>query len=89
MAVALKGLTRRLPLAWAEQSLRAAPQAPMVVALARTYCWQELVDSGKYASIAALTEALGVDRCYVRRNSPVLVPGLTAKCHHAEIWFRA
>lgn len=49
------------------QPLRAAPQEPLITALARSFHWQELIDSGRYTSIAALAEALGVDRCYVRR----------------------
>jgi hypothetical protein len=53
------------------QPLKAAPQEPLITALARAYCWQEMIDIGRYASIAALAEALaealGVDRCYVRR----------------------
>ncbi len=46
---------------------RAPAQEPLVTALARAFHWQELIDTGHYASIAALAEALGVDRCYVRR----------------------
>ena len=39
----------------------------MIKALARAFHWQELVDSGKYASISDLAEALGLDRSYVSR----------------------
>ena len=39
----------------------------MITALARAFHWQELVDSGKYASISDLAEALGLDRSYVSR----------------------
>ncbi len=49
------------------ESPRAPAQEPLVTALARAFYWQELIDSGRYSSIAALAEALGVDRCYVRR----------------------
>ncbi len=47
--------------------LPSMPQEPLITALARAFAWQELIDSGRYSSIAALAEALGVDRCYVRR----------------------
>ncbi len=47
--------------------LPSMPQEPLITALARALHWQELIDTGRYSSIAALAEALGVDRCYVRR----------------------
>ena len=42
-------------------------QEPLVTALARAFHWQELIDSGRYASVTELAEALGVDRSYVGR----------------------
>ncbi len=42
-------------------------QKPLVTALARAFHWQELIDSGRYASITELAEALDVDRSYVGR----------------------
>ena len=39
----------------------------MITALARAFHWQNLVDSGKYASISDLARALGLDRSYVSR----------------------
>ncbi len=42
-------------------------QEPLVTALARAFHWQELIDSGKYASVTELAEALDVDRSYVGR----------------------
>ena len=42
-------------------------QEPLLTALARAFHWQELIDSGKYASVTELAEALGVDRSYVGR----------------------
>lgn len=51
----------------AAETLPCKPQEPLIVALARAFHWQHLIDSGKYASIAALADALGVDRSYVRR----------------------
>ncbi len=47
--------------------LPSMPQEPLITALARAFHWQGLIDTGRYPSIAALAEALGVDRCYVRR----------------------
>lgn len=43
-------------------------QEPLVVALARAHVWQDLIDSGKYESIADLARALDVDRTYVSRT---------------------
>ena len=42
-------------------------QRPLVVALARAFRWQELLETGKVASIAALAKRLKVDRAYVSR----------------------
>ena len=42
-------------------------QRPLVVALARAFHWQELLETGKVASIAALAKRLKVDRAYVSR----------------------
>ena len=39
----------------------------MITALARAFHWQDLVDTGKYASISDLANALGLDRSYVSR----------------------
>ena len=39
----------------------------MITALARAFHWQELLDSGRYASVTGLAEAMGVDRSYVGR----------------------
>lgn len=40
---------------------------PLTVAVARAHRWQELLDSGKYPSISALTRDLKVDFGYVSR----------------------
>jgi hypothetical protein len=40
---------------------------PLTVAVARAHRWQELLDSGKYPSISALTHDLKVDFGYVSR----------------------
>ena len=39
----------------------------IVVALARARRWQELIESGEYASITELADDVGLDRCYLRR----------------------
>ncbi|MDP8225024.1 MAG: hypothetical protein P9L99_16815 [Candidatus Lernaella stagnicola] len=46
---------------------RSKTQRPLVVALARTSRWPELLETGKIASIAALAKRLRVDRAYVSR----------------------
>jgi len=47
----------------------AAPvNQPLVVALARAYHWQDLIESGRYSTISALALALDVDRSYVGRT---------------------
>ena len=40
---------------------------PLTVAVARAHRWQELLDSGRYPSISALTRELRVDFGYVSR----------------------
>ena len=42
-------------------------QEPLLTAVARSFHWQELLDSGRHASITELAEALGLDRSYVGR----------------------
>jgi hypothetical protein len=53
------------------QGLEAEPQLaaqePIVVALARAYCWQERLDTRRYSSITELAAALNIDRKYVAR----------------------
>ena len=46
---------------------RTAYQKPLVIALARAYCWQKLLDKGKFSSISELAKELKVDRSYVSR----------------------
>ena len=46
---------------------KSPPQEPLVTALARAFHWQELIDTGRYASMTELAEALDVDRSYVGR----------------------
>src|SRR6185436_19683270 len=56
----------------------AKAQEPLVVALARALAWQDLIETGRYGSIANLAKALGLDRCYVRRilNLAALAPNI-------------
>jgi hypothetical protein len=42
-------------------------QEPLVTALAWAFHWETLLDEGRYATIADLARALGVDRRYVGR----------------------
>ena len=57
-----------VPEGCASTALEKSPaQRPLVVALARAFRWQELLESGKVASIAALAKRLKVDRAYVSR----------------------
>ncbi|MCC6311611.1 MAG: hypothetical protein IT345_11960 [Trueperaceae bacterium] len=46
---------------------RSPAQEPLVVALARAFHWQDLIDGGRYSSITELARALDVDRSYVGR----------------------
>jgi len=43
------------------------PQRPLVVALARAFRWQELLDTGETGSIDELARKYDVDRSYVSR----------------------
>jgi hypothetical protein len=42
-------------------------QANSRTVLARAFHWQELLDTGRYASVTALADALQLDRSYARR----------------------
>jgi hypothetical protein len=43
------------------------PRSPLVVALARAYRWQRMLDSGEVGSLDELAKRQGVDRSYVGR----------------------
>ena len=45
-----------------------APQQHIVLALARAFHWQQMLESGRYSSLTELGEALKVDRAYIRRT---------------------
>jgi len=47
--------------------MKAQTDEKIVIALARARRWQELMESGEYAPISDLAEAIGVDRSYLRR----------------------
>jgi hypothetical protein len=40
---------------------------PLVVAIARAHRWKELVESGRYTSVAEMAAAMGMDASYVAR----------------------
>jgi hypothetical protein len=64
----------------------AEAQEPLVVAVARALLWETLLDEGRYASIAALAQALGVDRRYVARilNLATLAPDIVEAMVNGE-----
>jgi len=43
------------------------PRSPLVVALARAYRWQRMIDTGEVKSLDALASANGVNRSYIGR----------------------
>ena len=43
------------------------PRSPLVVALARAYRWQRMIDSGEVPGVEAIAAQHGVDRAYVSR----------------------
>jgi AraC-like DNA-binding protein len=43
------------------------PRSPLVVALARAYRWQRMIDSGEVPGMEAIAERRGVNRTYVAR----------------------
>ena len=43
------------------------PRSPLVVALARAYRWQKMLDTGEVGSMDELAKRQGVDRSYVGR----------------------
>ncbi len=44
---------------------------PLVVAIARAHRWKELVESGRYASVAEMAAAMVMDVSYVARIFPL------------------
>ena len=61
-------------------------QRPLVIALARAFRWQELLETGKLASIASLAKRLKVDRAYVSRilNLTLLAPDIVEAIINGE-----
>lgn len=50
-----------------ERMSKADHDEPFVIAIARAYAWQELLDSGKYRSIREMAKYLGVCATYMSR----------------------
>lgn len=46
---------------------RPAHQEAMVIAIARAYRWQKLLDEGKFQSISDLAREIGLDPCFAAR----------------------
>ena len=67
---------------------RAAPGKPsaLAVALARALRWAELLDQGRYPTVAALAAAVGLERSYVARvlNLSLLAPDLADAILHGQ-----
>ena len=64
---------------WVGSIVRVGPRRPILVALARAYRWQGMLDSGEAASLAELAGRAGVDRSYVGRiiRLATLAPDIT------------
>ena len=52
----------------ADLATRAAAQRPLVIAIARAWRWLELLEEGRFSSVAELAEAVGTDPSFVRRT---------------------
>jgi hypothetical protein len=39
----------------------------LLTTIARAYCWQSMIDSGKFASVRELAKAIGMDESYVSK----------------------
>ncbi len=50
-----------------ERMSKADYDEPFVIAIARAYAWQELLDSGKYRSVREMAKSLGVCATYMSR----------------------
>ena len=50
-----------------EPSTPCRTNKPLVVAIARAHRWKELIESGRYASVAEMAAAMGMDASYVAR----------------------
>ena len=53
-------------------------QKPLVLALSRAHLWKELLEQNRFATVAELAEAVGMDRAYVGRvlNLTLLAPDI-------------
>jgi site-specific DNA recombinase len=54
------------------------PRSPLVVALARAYRWQQIIDDGEVTGVEAIAADHGVDRTYAARilNLAILAPDM-------------
>jgi hypothetical protein len=50
----------------------------LTITIARAHCWNELLDQGRYVSVAQLAEDVGLSRSYVARvlNLTLLAPDI-------------
>jgi hypothetical protein len=69
----------------ARQGAPGKPSA-LAVALARSLRWSELLDQGRYPTVAALAAAVGLERSYVARvlNLSLLAPDLAEAILYGE-----
>lgn len=58
----------------------------MVIAIARTYRWQKLLDEGKFESISDLAQEIGLDPCFMARmmRLTLLAPNIVEPIHMGE-----
>ena len=65
----------------ADQAASPNAQRALVVAVARAHAWLEALEEGRYANVAALAEAVGLDPSYVRRvlNLTLLSPAMVER----------
>ena len=63
----------------AESEPKVQPNRPLVLALARAYRWQQMMESGEVPGLEAIAAQQGVDRAYVSRilGLATLAPDLT------------
>lgn len=62
-----RGGRRKVVLPPSGEQPAAAPQEPLLIALARAHRWQDMLDRGVAASLTELADRLKLNRSYVRR----------------------
>ena len=55
-------------------STQSSTNAPLALTIARAHRWRELLEQGRYRSIRALAQELGVDNSYVARLLRLSLP---------------